>query len=260
MLNDYFGRANIFISLVDEISIQKEWPAAELESALKVCGEFAIPKIIVIKKAGLKLNDTMNVFPVFQKTLNVSSQAASFLQPNIIEIKSDEDDKLFQIISQLHFPEYQAPGIIRGFLSLILGKINYLFVKPLGYFNLIGCQYGWVLGLFAFYYSLGDGIIWKSSYGVICFIFIVLILGFLIGSISLYIYILLYSYRRSVKEWVMFPFSLLGVLFFVYKIMGFVGDREIYYYNYLLIGLFFGWMYMLYQEYYVMYLKKYGRE
>jgi hypothetical protein len=65
--------ANAFIAVMDELSINKDWPAAEMETAL--AGKFFTgqPEIIILAKHGELFDAGEEIFPVFEEIFNASS-------------------------------------------------------------------------------------------------------------------------------------------------------------------------------------------
>jgi len=136
-LNNAFGKTNVFISLIDEISLSRIWPAAEIECALGVEDTYSLPRIIVLKKKGLEIEEIKGIFPVFQEILRLSPEAVTPFQPSIIEINDADDPRLDILTSQLRFPEFETPSVVPPFLSALIASPFLFLVKPVGFLLMV---------------------------------------------------------------------------------------------------------------------------
>jgi len=132
-INNRLFDANIIISLVDNTSVKKMWPAVELEFSLISKLKIGIPEIIVIsEKKAATYTKYENKYPVFQSILN-SKHSKNIYSPRVLQYN---ETLISRIAFELSPERYQDLSIIPSQLSF--------FIHPLiKYFVLIG-----MLGLY----------------------------------------------------------------------------------------------------------------
>jgi len=250
-LNSGFGKANVFISLIDEFSLERSWPAAELECALRVEGKYAIPRIIVLKKQDLDIGKAAGILPVFSEVLSLSPEAITPLQPSIIEIKGDEDTKIDILTSQLHFPEFHTPSVIPREVSALVQSPFLFLLKPLGYFFLIACNIGWLPGFLSLIFPEVNKFVINLA-NTTWRIPSLIILGYLSGAIFRYMFTLYFEEKLSFIHWRFIPYSLLGIIDLLYIIMQHAPLFDL---AYPLLAGCIGWIYSMSLEYYTSHSK-----
>jgi hypothetical protein len=83
-LNHHLVDANVFIALVDKHSIQRKWPAAELETALECRRINAVPDIILLVETGTAID--VRTLPVFRCILSGPRFGISENRPRVMEL------------------------------------------------------------------------------------------------------------------------------------------------------------------------------
>jgi hypothetical protein len=68
-LNDRLTDANVMIAVVDEITASREWPAAELEAALRRRARAGSPGIVLLVPEEIRLEPSVARLPVFSELL-----------------------------------------------------------------------------------------------------------------------------------------------------------------------------------------------
>ena len=250
-LNNAFGKTNVFISLIDEISLSRIWPAAEIECALGVEDTYSLPRIIVLKKKGLEIEEIKGIFPVFQEILRLSPEAVTPFQPSIIEINDADDPRLDILTSQLRFPEFETPSVVPPFLSALIASPFLFLVKPVGFLLMVAWNIGWLPALLAIFnptinkFVVGLSLTnWnlpvKVLFGCVC------------GSLIRYIFGLIYEYKMPFLRWRLVPYSLLGVTYLLFLVMPQAQLVEI---GYTFLAACLGWIFVIDQESYASHSK-----
>ena len=131
-LNENLGESLVFISLIENNTISRPWPAAELETALYGKHLTGSPYIVILEKDDVTEGRINTALPVFESILKMPREAVNEFQPKIIQIKSsiENSNKKFEQISQLVWSIQNYPGRIAVFNSKLASLIN-LLILPL---------------------------------------------------------------------------------------------------------------------------------
>jgi len=153
-LNRYLGRSTIFISLADHLSVEREWPGAELEAALEGRYLTEFPELIVIKDPELPFasEDTWKWLPVFREVLGSGTNNKE-MRTKIIEFN---ETIIKAIAFKLHPKSYRSISVFPlGLTEYILTFWNVMGI-PLKLWGAM-CAYGGHLAIFIVILE----IIWK---------------------------------------------------------------------------------------------------
>ena len=139
-LNNRLSEANIFIVLLDSISINSKWPIAEAEAALRGKAINGMPEeIILVSKPEIESGNFL--FPVFDALFKrCNSPFLNLNQPRIIKVK---ETTVSTLAAELSPHRYRSTAIIPPQLAELIG--DYLF-RPLA---LIGGLGGVLSGIIA---------------------------------------------------------------------------------------------------------------
>ena len=243
-LNNGFGKTNAFISLIDEFSPIRNWPAAEIECALKTESKYSIPRIIILKKKGVDVAKIQNIYPVFQEIFNLSPEAVTPLQPSIIEINDADDPKVDILTSQLRFPEFETPSVVPPYVDSIIKSPFQFLLKPLGFLSMVAWNLGWLPGLLAIVFPAIN----KFMVGLALTNWnlpIKILLGYVFGSLIRYIFGLIFEYKMRFSHWRFVPYSLLGVTYLLYLVMP---HAQLFDIGYTILAACLGWLFVIDQE------------
>lgn len=131
-LNENLGESLVFISLIENNTISRSWPAAELETALYGKHLTGSPYIVILENDDITEDRINTALPVFESILKMPREAVNEFQPKIIQIKSSikNPNKKFEQISQLVSSIQHYPGSVAVFESKFASLIN-LLILPL---------------------------------------------------------------------------------------------------------------------------------
>lgn len=146
-LNRALGDANVFISLADQASVVRGWPAAELESALRRQRLSGLPQIIVLVDPRLAADQMVALQAVFAGSLHLLQEAPDPDKPRVIVVK---ENSLDTVVRGLQFPYYRSlaalPEGLGQLVRLVANQIS-LVMSSIGTSGLL---VGWLaLGLAA---------------------------------------------------------------------------------------------------------------
>jgi hypothetical protein len=172
-LHQKMANSNVFISVTDEVSIRKEWPAAEMETALASKSVSELPEIIMLVKPGLKRETAKANMPVFNSIFQSRRRVA--MDPvRIIEVKQDT---IFTLASGFKRDHYYTAGVLPGLIS---NWYKLLIVKQLCILGSIGSFLGGILLIAAATHLFGlMDLSWFSSHSIGQFVYIAF--GFWLG-------------------------------------------------------------------------------
>jgi hypothetical protein len=153
-LNRHLGLASVFVCLVDQQTLAREWPAAELEAALRGKELTGSPDIIVIKSPNLKATDVddLTCLPVFRAVLTRISHFVREGQPQIVPFS---DATIPAFAAQLRPNLYTSVSVLPTRIAQIL---SYLWVIPRRAINLTSGVVGPVLGNLAILFFIAEWI------------------------------------------------------------------------------------------------------
>lgn len=116
-LNRALGDANVFISLADQASVLRGWPAAELESALRRQRLSGLPQIIVLVDPQLAADQHVAPQAAYAGILRLLQEAPSPDRPRVISVK---DSTLDTVVQGLQFPNFRSrAGLPEGLGQLV---------------------------------------------------------------------------------------------------------------------------------------------
>lgn len=134
-LHNKMADANVFIAIVDEFSIHKEWPAAEMETALAGRYLTGMPEIIILIKPKHPQEAKKENMPVF----NAIFQAGSRRINSPVKIMEVKDGTIHMLASGFTRDHFSTVGIIPGLLS---NWFRSLVLKPVNIIGSIGSFLG----------------------------------------------------------------------------------------------------------------------
>jgi hypothetical protein len=246
VLNTAFGKANVFISLVDDFSSERSWPAAELECALRQHGGYAVPKIIVLKKQGLEVEKVQNILPVFDTLLSLIPEATTPLQPDIIDVEDEQDERLERLASQLKVWEFETPGVLPSFLTSLTIVPTLMVTNYFNYVYLAACYLTWIFGLFLVM-SAQVNSFFLGLMGTRWVLPVLLLAGFFTGAMLRDLFTLYYEFRLRFTHWNFMPFSILTNLYLLSMFLPHAGLLD---WGYTVLAFGLGWLYLIRHEYY----------
>ena len=127
-LNTHLGRASVFLCLADRQSLAREWPAAELETALSGKGLTGSPDIIVITGPNLPTTDLDDLvcLPVFRAVLTQPSHITLEGQPHIIPFS---EATVPALAAQLRPNVYRSLSVLPAGIAQL---VRYVWSVPRG--------------------------------------------------------------------------------------------------------------------------------
>jgi len=129
-LNHQISNCTVFVSIAELISVEREWPAAEAEAALKGRDLTGLPEIIVIKSPNLQqgIEDRWRWLPVFKAILHPNG--SEFEDGNGLEDKphifSYNETTAQAIAHKLHSRAYRTVSVIPSSWAEVLYRLWYL--------------------------------------------------------------------------------------------------------------------------------------
>lgn len=119
-----FGEANTFVAFVDSESVQREWPAFELHSALEERNRTGIPDVILIVDPGVDGSDAVNWYPVFLACLKgTGSQSLG------VRVITRKEGVLEGLSAEMKRPRFSSPGLLPRPLGALLQHLLAPFVS-----------------------------------------------------------------------------------------------------------------------------------
>lgn len=126
-LNYHLASANVFVGLLDQHSIQRRWPAAELEKALKCRCINALPDIILVVEPGTCADEL--TLPVFQCVLSGPKLNITESRPRVIEFGPRTLSVLTGAFEPIRYASTGAlPLGILYFLRIVLLPVLFVMV------------------------------------------------------------------------------------------------------------------------------------
>jgi hypothetical protein len=176
-LNRNISDANIFIAVLDEISVNRKWVAAEMITALLSKPLTILPEVIILMKSGLLQLPRFSMLPIFKSLLKNNGAPHKKWQPRFITLN---DTNLETLFSGLKSNLDSTPSIFPPQLGLIL---SYL-ITPAVAIGTLGTFFGFLAIPFAYlqYWDKFNSSASLSSVGI--FTVVYLICGYLLGFVA----------------------------------------------------------------------------
>ncbi len=117
ILNRSIAETDVFVSIVDEETLSRQWVAAELIAALAGRVRAGAPKIIILAAQRVEAVSHPKALPVFQALLNAPRGVGDSREPRVLNIT---DASLAVVASGLRQYHYETFAVIPGEWSLVL--------------------------------------------------------------------------------------------------------------------------------------------
>jgi hypothetical protein len=140
-LHHHLGDCDVFLCILDEKSVQREWVAVELLAALNARRQTGLPDIWILIDPVLQHSD-QPILPVFQGIISASNQAPIEGRPQILQLNAQTQAAIVWALA----PGRYLPAAI--FTRLVALPIMFV----MSFFALIGglgIVTGFILGFFA---------------------------------------------------------------------------------------------------------------
>ena len=162
-LKDELAEATIFISVQDEITAPRYWPAAELEAALRGQEYCGTPMVIVVRHPDLAVGELPAGTPGVVESVVQPRQTVDGSLLRIIDFREDTPRRLAQGLVYQRSVSLVGPGVGAA--------IYFVFMWPrivLATLGTLGTLAGWTLAALLYYlHSVGfDACVWLSERGM----------------------------------------------------------------------------------------------
>ncbi|MFY9824201.1 MAG: toll/interleukin-1 receptor domain-containing protein [Thermoanaerobaculia bacterium] len=165
-LNAHLGQATIFLAFVDDIVVEKKWPAAEMEAALAGRSLTGSPDIIAVRSPGLPSpgEDTWRWLAVFRAVLADDKEEAE-TGPEVMEYSVALPKA---IAYKLHPRTYRSVSVFPGWLAKLLARLWWGPRLAFQLWGSLGARIGFLallIGLPIDWFSKVDSGAWLSEHG-----------------------------------------------------------------------------------------------
>lgn len=118
-LNHHLSRATAFVCLADSQSVERVWPAAEMEAALAGKHLIGLPQIIVLKEPNLPYagKDTWSWLPAFRETVKSNGGSVAEGQPRVFVYSEAEP---LAVAYAFHPDEFKSVSVFPAGLADLL--------------------------------------------------------------------------------------------------------------------------------------------
>lgn len=140
-LNQHVGECDVFICLLDNKSVQREWVAAELIAAIEGRKITSAPHIIVLADPEI-LKLPSGTKPVFQAIMDAEKESGVSTRPQIVYVNNQT---LESVTWDLQPGRFASTAVFPRFGAMIVMSVLALF----GFIGGLGMIMGVVLGVFA---------------------------------------------------------------------------------------------------------------
>lgn len=163
-LNRKLGDANVFISIADQFSVVRGWPAAELESALRRRQFSSLPEIIVLVDPRLAANQKVTAQAAFAGILRLLHEVPGPDKPRAIVAK---EGTLETVVEGLKFGRYRSQAALPEELGVLVWLVASKLGLVMAYVGTAGLQIGVIAAGLAILQILGklDTTDWLMSHG-----------------------------------------------------------------------------------------------